>query len=85
MSGSVNFATGSNKQAGTAVLDGANPGTVTVSNSLVSANSIILLTKQTLTNSHMVAVSAKSGGSFTITSNGNGDADTVGWFVINNS
>ena len=33
----------------------------------------------------MVAVTAKSGGSFTITSNGNGDADTVGWFIINNS
>ena len=83
--GPVLFTTGSNNQAGTAVLNGANPGTVTVSNSLVTANSIILLTKQTLTNAHMVAVSAKSGGSFTITSNGNGDADTVGWFVINNS
>ena len=77
--------TGSNQQAGTAVLDGANPGTVTVSNSLVTANSIIMLTKQTLTNAHMVAITAKSAGSFTITSNGNGDADTVGWFVINNS
>jgi hypothetical protein len=85
MSGSVNFATGSNKQAGTAVLNGGNPGVVTVSNSLVTANSIIMLTKQTLTNAHMVAVSAKSGGSFTITSNGNGDADTVGWMIINNS
>jgi hypothetical protein len=77
--------TGSNQQAGTAVLDGANPGTVTVSNSLVTANSIIMLTKQTLTNSHMVAITAKSGGSFTITSNGNGDSDTVGWMIINNS
>ena len=79
------FATGSNQQAGTAVLDGANPGTVTVSNSLVTANSIIMLTKQTLTNAHMVAVSSKGAGTFTITSNGNGDADTVGWFIINNS
>ena len=86
VSGSVNFATGSNKQAGTAVLDGANPGTVTVSNSLVTANSIILVSKQTLNHSNgYVAVSAKSAGSFTITSNHNGDTDTVGWFIINNS
>ena len=78
--------TGSNQQAGTAVLDGANPGTVTVSNSLVTANSIILLTKQTLAHTNgYVAVSAKSGGTFTITSNHNGDTDTVGWFIINNS
>ena len=80
------FATGSNQQAGTAVLDGANPGTVTVSNSLVTANSIIMLTKQTLNHTNgYVAVSAKSAGSFTITSNHNGDTDTVGWFIINNS
>jgi hypothetical protein len=86
MNGSVNFTTGSNKQAGTAVLDGGNPGAVTVSNSLVTANSIILLTKQTLNNTNgYVAVSAKSAGSFTITSNHNGDTDTVGWFIINNS
>ena len=77
--------TGSNQQAGTAVLDGGNPGTVTVSNSLVTANSIIMVSKQTLTNAHMVAVSSKGAGTFTITSNGNGDADTVGWFIINNS
>ena len=82
----LNLPTGSNQQAGTAVLDGANPGTVTVSNSLVTANSIILLTKQTLNHTNgYVAVSAKSAGSFTITSNHNGDADTVGWFIINNS
>ena len=81
----VLFTTGSNQQAGTAVLDGGSPGTVTVSNSLVTANSIIMLTKQTLTNAHMVAVTAKSASSFTITSNGNGDTDTVGWFIINNS
>ena len=81
----LNLPTGSNQQAGTAVLDGANPGAVVVSNSLVTANSIIMLTKQTLTNSHMVAVSSKGAGTFTITSNGNGDTDTVGWFIINNS
>ena len=79
--------TGSNQQAGTAVLDGANPGTVTVSNSLVTANSIIMLTKQTNDhpNSRAVNVSSKGAGTFTITSNHNGDTDTVGWFIINNS
>jgi hypothetical protein len=81
----INLPTGSNQQAGTAVLNGGNPGTVTVSNSKVTANSIIMLTKQTLTNAHMVAITAKSASSFTITSNGNGDTDTVGWFIINNS
>ena len=78
--------TGSNQQAGTAVLDGANPGTVTVSNSLVTANSIIMVSKQTLAHSNgYVAVSSKGAGTFTITSNHNGDTDTVGWFIINNS
>ena len=82
----IYYPTGSNQQAGTAVLNGANPGTVTVSNSLVSANSIIMVSKQTLTHTNgYVAVSAKSAGSFTITSNHNGDTDTVGWFIINNS
>ena len=81
----VTFTTGSNQQAGVATLNGSNPGTVTVSNSLVTANSIILLTKQSLSNTHSVAVTAKSAGSFTITSTGNGDTDQVGWFIINNS
>jgi hypothetical protein len=86
MNAPVNFTTGSNQQAGTAVLNGGNPGTVTVSNSLVTANSIIMVSKQTLAHSNgYVAVSAKSAGSFTITSNHNGDTDTVGWFIINNS
>jgi hypothetical protein len=82
----LNLPTGSNQQAGTAVLDGANPGTVTVSNSLVTANSIIMVSKQTLAHPNgYVAVSAKGSGTFTITSNHNGDTDTVGWFIINNS
>jgi hypothetical protein len=81
------FATGSNQQAGTAVLDGGNPGTAVISNSLVTANSIIMLTKQTFvhTNSRGVAVVSKGAGTFTISSGHNGDTDTVGWFIINNS
>ena len=81
--GDVLFSSGSNKTIGTAVLDGGNPGTVVVSNTLVTASSIIMLTKQTLTNAHMVAVSSKGSGTFTITSNGNGDSDTVAYLIIN--
>ena len=81
----VNFTSGSNKQTGLATLDGANPGAVVVSNTNVTANSIIMLTKQTLTNAHMVAVSSKGSGTFTITSNGNGDTDVVAFMIINPS
>ena len=83
LSGSLKLNTGTSGPAGTAVLDGANPSSVTVSNSLVTAGSLIYLTKQTLTNSHMVAVSSKGSGTFTITSNGNGDTDTVAYLIIN--
>ena len=85
VTGDVQFASGSNKTMGTAVLDGGNPGTVTVSNTLVTANSLIFLTKQTLSNAHMVAVTSKGSSTFTITSNGNGDADTVAYLIINPS
>ena len=79
------YTTGSNKQTGTATLDGGNPGTVTVSNSLVTANSIIMLTKQDNSHNGNVVISAKSAGSFTITSDNNGDNSVVGWMIINNS
>ena len=78
---------GSNKQTGLATLDGGNPGTVTVSNSNVTANSIIMLTKQTNNhpNAGPVNVSSKGSGTFTITSNHNGDADIVAFMIINPS
>jgi hypothetical protein len=83
--GDVQFSSGSNKTIGTAVLDGANPGTVVVSNSLVTANSIIMLTKQTNNhpNAGPVVVSSKGSGTFTITANHNGDTDTVAYLIIN--
>ena len=84
ITGDVKFASGSNTTMGTAVLDGANPGTVTVSNSLVTANSLIFLTKQTLNHPNgYVAVSSKGSSTFTITSNHNGDSDTVAYLIIN--
>ena len=78
---------GSNQQTGLATLDGGNPGTVTVSNSNVTANSIIMLTKQTNNhpNSGPVNVSSKGSGTFTITSNHNGDTDIVAFMIINPS
>ena len=79
------FTTGSNKQAGTAVLDGGATASITVSNSLVTVNSIILLTKQTNATPAAVSIGAQSAGQFTIFSSTTLDADTVGWFIINNS
>ena len=85
ITGDVKFASGSNKTMGTVALDGANPGTATVSNTLVTANSLIYLTKQTNNhpNAGPVVVSSKGTGTFTITSNHNGDADTVAYLIIN--
>ena len=84
VSGDVMFASGSNKTIGTVALDGANPGAATVSNSLVTANSLIFLTKQTLNHTNgYVAISSKGTGTFTITSNHNGDTDTVAYQIIN--
>jgi phage gp45-like len=70
---------------GTVVLNGANPGTATVSNSLVTANSLIFLTKQTNVHSGngTVSVTSKGSGTFSITSDHNGDTDTVAYQIIN--
>jgi hypothetical protein len=76
---------GSNRQTGLATLDGGNPGTVTVSNNLVTANSIIMLTKQTNGTPAAVSISSKGSNTFTITSNVNGDADVVAYMIINPS
>jgi hypothetical protein len=85
VSGDVMFSSGSNKTMGTVALDGANPGAATVSNSLVTTSSLIFLTKQTNNhpNAGPVVVSSKGSGTFTITSNHNGDTDTVAYQIIN--
>jgi len=81
----LNIASGSNKTIGTVALNGGNPGTATVSNSLVTSNSIIFLTKQTNTNSGngTVSVTSKGTGTFSITSDHNGDTDVVAYQIIN--
>jgi hypothetical protein len=85
VSGDVMFASGSNKTIGTFVLDGGNPGVASISNTLVTANSLIFLTKQTNTNSGngTVSVTSKGIGTFSVTSNHNGDTDTVAYLIIN--
>ena len=84
LSGSFNSPIGGDFPFGTAVLNGASPGAVTVSNALAGSNSVIFLTKQTLNHpTGHVSISAKSGGSFTIRSNHNGDTDTVAYFIVN--
>jgi collagen type VII alpha len=85
VTGDVQFASGSNKTMGTFVLNGGNPGTATVSNTLVTANSLIFLTKQTNTNSGngTVSVTSKGSNTFSVTSDHNGDADTVAYLIIN--
>ena len=85
VSGDVMFASGSNTTMGTFALNGGNPGTATVSNTLVTANSLIFLTKQTNTNSGngTVSVTSKGSGTFSVTSDHNGDADTVAYLIIN--
>jgi hypothetical protein len=85
VSADILFASGSNKTIGTFVLDGANPGAATVSNSLVTATSLIFLTKQTNVHSGngTVSVTSKGAGTFNVTSNHNGDTDTVAYLIIN--
>ena len=81
----LKLSNGTNKQTGTATLNGGNPGTVTVSNSLVSASSLIFLTKQTGNHPGGVLITTKGTGTFTITSTENGDTDEVAWMIINPS
>jgi len=85
VTGDLLLASGSNKTTGIVTLNGGNPGTVTVSNSLVASTSMIFLTKQTNnhTNAGPVVVSSKGSGTFTITSNHNGDADLVAYMIVN--
>jgi len=82
--GNLLLASGSNKTTGIVTLNGGNPGSVTVSNSLVASTSMIFLTKQTLNHPNgYVAVSSKGSGTFTITSNHNGDTDLVAYMIVN--
>lgn len=72
---------GSNQRMGSATLVG---GTVTVNNTLVGADSIILLTAQnTGGTAGALRVSARTPGtSFTVTSSSGTDTSAVGWLIL---
>lgn len=79
----LNIPTGSNASAGTGTLSG---GTVTISTTAVTSNSLIFLTDTaaTLTNVGTLSVSAKSAGtSFTVTSANVLDTSTFNWLIVN--
>lgn len=79
----LNIPTGSNASAGTGTLSG---GTVTISTTAVTSNSLIFLqdTASSLTNVGVLAVSSKSAGtSFTVTSANVLDTSTFNWLIVN--
>lgn len=79
----INITTGTNASAGTGTLVG---GTVTISTTAVTANSLIFLqdTASTLTNVGVLSVSSKSAGtSFTVTSANVLDTSTFNWVLFN--
>lgn len=81
MMGTVNITAGANKAVNTATLSG---GTVTVSNTTVTASSIIYVTGQNCSSCGAYYISAKTAGtSFTITSTNASDASTVAFLIIN--
>ena len=83
--GDIKFASGTDKTTGTFNLNAGNPGTATIANNLVTATSLIFLTKQTNTNSGngTVSVTSKAAGTFSVTSDHNGDGDTVAYLIVN--
>lgn len=73
----------SNKRAGVATLDGASPASVIVSNSSVTTNSLIFLTRYGTNTAYPVSVgSVTNGVNFTIKSPFNGDVDKVFYFLV---
>ena len=81
--GKIAITTGSNKAVGQATLSG---GTVTVSNTLVTASSLIFISDAggTITNLGFLSVGTITAGtSFVINSSNVLDASTVNWMIIN--
>lgn len=79
----LSITTGTNASAGTGTLTG---GTVTISTTAVTANSLIFLTDATasLTNVGPLSVTAKSAGtSFTVQSTNVLDTSTFNWLIVN--
>jgi hypothetical protein len=82
----LRIVSGSNKPAGTVQLNGANPATASVTNNLVTTNSLIFLTVQSASNGNggNVFVKSKNNGSFIIQSgHNNTDSSIVGYLIVN--
>jgi hypothetical protein len=75
--------TGSNQPVSTFTLNGNT--NVTITNSVVTANSIIFFTKQPTVNTPagVPYLVSKTAGSFVAKSSNNSDSDTVAYFIIN--
>jgi hypothetical protein len=82
LGGTINIAIGTNSCAGTLTLNGATP--VVVSTSAVTANSIILLTRQKITGTPATfdITTRVDGASFTVTGTAL-DTSVVGYLIIN--
>lgn len=77
----LNLYDGSNKRMGTAILSG---GTVTVSNTTVTANSRIFTSRQATggTLGHLSIGTIVAGTSFVINSSSGTDTSTIAWILI---
>jgi hypothetical protein len=80
ISNSLNVSSGLNKSVGTVSLVG---GSVSVINSQVNTNSIILVTKQNSSSTDPISSVNQFGGSFSIFSSSLVDTSTVGYLIIN--
>ena len=82
LNNNLSLPSGSNKLVGTVSLVS---GSASITNSLVSTNSIILVTKQNGNTSISTPILSvqKFGGSFSIFSSDSSDVDEVGYFIFN--
>jgi UDP-N-acetylglucosamine enolpyruvyl transferase len=83
MNGAIAAADGSNKSVG--VSSAMTAGTITISNTRVTASSRIFLTHATLggTQGILSVGTITAGTSFVINSSSNTDTGTVNWLIIN--
>lgn len=80
-SGKITFLTSANKPAGSATLVG---GTVTVSNTIVTASSIIMLTRRVSGGTPgYLTYTRTAGTSFTVTSTSGTDTSTFDYIIFN--
>lgn len=73
----------SNGRVGVATLNGGSPGIAVVSNTTITTNTLIFLTRYGSNEEHALGVTViTNGASFTIQSAHNGDTDKVFWMLV---